>query len=105
MFRTQMLPRAVPFSTIIIVLTVAGLAASFKLACADEKLTEGAVVRLGTDELRAVCDSIHFSADGKTLVGVDGGCLMRVWDAVSGSLVETRRFSQAPYRDQWTIRT
>src|SRR5262249_33183480 len=76
-----------------------------KRACADEKLPEGAVARLGTAELRALCDSIHFSADGKTLVGVDGGCLMRVWDAVSGSLVETRRFSQAPYRDQWAVAT
>lgn len=105
MFRAQMLPRAVPLFTIIIVLTVAGLATSFKLACAGEKLPEGAVARLGTDELRALCSSIHFSANGKTLVGVDGGCLIRAWDAASGSLVETRRFSQAPFRDQWAIRT
>src|SRR4051812_39968743 len=105
MLQAQMPLRAALFSTITILLTVAGLAPSSNLSFADEKLPEGAVARLGTDELRALCGSIHFSADGKTLVGVDGGSLMRVWDAANGRLVETRRFSKEPYRDWWAIRT
>ena len=52
-----------------------------------DKLPEGAVARLGTARLRALSRSIHFSPDGKTLVGVDGGCLVRTWDAASGRLL------------------
>jgi WD40 repeat protein len=55
-----------------------------------DPLPPGAVARLGTARLRAVCESIHFSADGKTLIGVDGR-LIRVWDASDGSLREVRR--------------
>jgi WD40 repeat protein len=68
-------------------------------------LPEGAVARLGTARLRAVCESIHFAADGKTLVGVDGGRLVRVWDAADGTLQETRRLPGRPERDRWSIHT
>src|SRR5262245_26931370 len=55
-----------------------------------DPLPPGAVARLGTARLRAVCESIHFSADGKTLIGVDGR-LIRIWDAADGSLRDVRR--------------
>jgi WD40 repeat protein len=58
---------------------------------------EGVVACLGTPRFRALCDSIHFSADGKTLIGVDGGCQVRIWDAASGKLLRTRRLGDRPY--------
>jgi WD40 repeat protein len=70
-----------------------------------ESLPEGAVARLGTARLRAHCESICFSPDGKTLIGVDGGRLVRVWDAADGALLRTRRLPGRPERDSWSIRT
>src|SRR5262245_47706775 len=61
-----------------------------------DALPEGAVARLGTARLRGLCDSIRFSADGKRLVGVDGGWLVRVWDAADGKLLETRPLPGRP---------
>ncbi|MBO0700276.1 MAG: hypothetical protein J2P46_17890, partial [Zavarzinella sp.] len=54
-----------------------------------DPLPAGAVGRLGTVQLRAGCDTLTFSADGKTLIGTSGR-LLRVWDAAAGRLVETR---------------
>lgn len=52
-------------------------------------LPEGAIARLGTVRLRAWCDSLHFSADGTTLVGIDRGRLVRIWDAADGKLLRS----------------
>jgi RNA polymerase sigma factor (sigma-70 family) len=71
----------------------------------NERLPDGASARLGTAHLRACCGSLHFSADGQTLVGIDGGRLVRVWDAASGNLLETRRLSGRPLRTQWELQT
>ena len=70
-----------------------------------ERLPEGACSRLGTARLRATCDSLAFSSDGKTLVGVDGGRLVRIWDAANGNLVETHLLAGRPYRSKWETRT
>jgi RNA polymerase sigma factor (sigma-70 family) len=72
---------------------------------ATDGLPQGVVARLGTAHARAVCDSLCFSPDGQKLVGIDGGRLIRVWDAASGNLLETRRLSDTPYRGRWAIRT
>jgi WD40 repeat protein len=59
---------------------------------------QGAVGRLGTVQLRSACNSLHFPADGKTLVGVDGR-LVRIWNAVDGRLIDTRRIPGADAQD------
>jgi WD40 repeat protein len=69
-----------------------------------EELPEGARARLGTGRLRALCDSLAFSADGKTIVGVDGGRLVRTWDAATGNLLESRLLAGRPHKFQWQIR-
>ncbi len=51
-------------------------------------LPQGAYARLGTSKLRAGSHSIHFSADGKKLVGVDG-LLVHEWDAGDGRLLDS----------------
>lgn len=66
---------------------------------------EGIVACLGTPRFRALCDSIHFSADGKTLIGVDGGCQVRIWDAASGKLLRTQRLGDRPYHTRWAFRS
>jgi RNA polymerase sigma factor (sigma-70 family) len=53
-------------------------------------LPPGVAARLGTDQLRALADSVQFGADGKTLVGVDG-TLVRTWDAADGKLLSARQ--------------
>ncbi|HKB04090.1 MAG TPA: WD40 repeat domain-containing protein [Gemmataceae bacterium] len=55
-----------------------------------DPLPPGAVARLGTVQLRAGCESLHFSPDGKTLLGVTGRQIT-VWDAADGRLVASRR--------------
>jgi WD40 repeat protein len=69
-----------------------------------EPLPEGARARLGTTHLRALCDSLHYSPDGKTLVGVNGGSHVRVWDAGTGRLLDARRLPGRPDRDRWAVR-
>src|SRR5262249_39828984 len=56
-----------------------------------DALPPGAVARLGSDRLRALTDSLHFAADGKTLVRIDG-TLARTWDAATGKLLTVRSF-------------
>jgi RNA polymerase sigma factor (sigma-70 family) len=68
-------------------------------------LPEGASARLGSARLRALCRSLHFSGDGKTLVGVDGGRLVRVWDVADGHLLDTRRLPSLPKRASWEIQS
>jgi WD40 repeat protein len=63
-----------------------------------DPLPPGAVARLGAVKLQAGCQFLHSSADGRTLVGVDGR-LIRIWDTVDGRLIDTRRIPgpEAPY--------
>ena len=68
-----------------------------------DALPEGASARLGTLRLRALFGSIHFSADGNTLVGVDAGRLIRVWDAADGQVKENRLLPGRPERSRWNI--
>jgi WD40 repeat protein len=67
-----------------------------------DALPEGAIARFGSLRLRAMCDSIRFSADGKTLVGMDGGSLIRIWDAAKGNLLTHRRLPGRPERSRWS---
>jgi WD40 repeat protein len=69
----------------------------------DEPLPAGAVARLGTARLRGLCDSIAFAPDGKTLVGVNSGHHVRIWDAASGVLQETRQLR--PPDQPWSVKT
>jgi WD40 repeat protein len=68
-----------------------------------DPLPDGAFARLGTIRLRALCSSIYFSADGASLVGVDAGRLVRVWDAADGKLKENRLLPGRPERNRWNI--
>ena len=54
-----------------------------------DPLPTGATARLGTSRLRAGCDSLHFLADGKSLIGVATD-LLRLWDANDGRLLGTQ---------------
>jgi WD40 repeat protein len=66
-----------------------------------DPMPDGAVARFGTARLRGLSASVCFSPDGKTLVGVDGGRLIRVWDAATGKLLSTRHLAQAKLLDHW----
>jgi WD40 repeat protein len=55
-----------------------------------DPLPVGAIGRLGTAQLRAPCDHLAFTADGRSLVGTTQGSVVRVWDARTGSLAEVR---------------
>src|SRR5438105_1714461 len=63
--------------------------------CVDlhgDPLPAGAVMRLGTVQLRAAGAILALSPDGKTLVGLRGGRVVSFWDAASGKLKATRGF-------------
>lgn len=70
-----------------------------------DPLPDGAVARLGTLRFRALCDSIHFSTDGKTLIGIDGAYRIRIWDAANGQLLSMRRLGDRSYRRHWQMHT
>jgi WD40 repeat protein len=55
-----------------------------------EPLPAGAVGRLGTSQLRTACDRLHFSADGKTLIGTDADRQVRTSDAQTGKFLGSR---------------
>ena len=63
-----------------------------------DPLPEGAVMRLGTLERRAVGAKLAMSADGKSIIGVRGGKYIHVWDADTGKLREKRELA---VDDQW----
>src|SRR5262249_43636959 len=65
-----------------------------------DALPPGATARLGTVRLRGLTASLHFSADGKTLVGVEGRSV-RVWDSSSGQLLATRRLGGPGRAGRW----
>ncbi len=82
---------------------VATSAPEEKIDIHGDPLPDGALARLGTVRLRTLCRSIHFSADGASLVGVDAGRFVRVWDAADGKLKESRLLSGRPERSRWNI--
>jgi RNA polymerase sigma factor (sigma-70 family) len=55
-----------------------------------EPLPPGAVLRLGTLRQRAVGAVLAVSADGQSIVSVRGGKVIRIWDAATGELRQTR---------------
>lgn len=55
-----------------------------------DPLPEGAILRLGTLQRRAVGARLAVSADGKLIVGVRGRKYLHVWDAATGKLRLTR---------------
>src|SRR5262249_11277807 len=55
-----------------------------------DPLPAGAVLRLGTLQQRAVGASLAVSADGKSIVGVRAGKVIRIWDAATGELRHKR---------------
>jgi WD40 repeat protein len=71
---------------------VGGHLSAFPLPPCDrhgDPLPNGAMARLGTVQLRAGCDTLSFSPDGKLLIGVRDR-VVRVWNAADGRLMETR---------------
>jgi WD40 repeat protein len=83
--------------------SVATAAPEDKTDIHGDSLPDGAFARLGTVHLRAMCSSIQFSADGASLVGIDAGRLVRVWDAADGKLKESRLLPGRPERNRWNI--
>jgi RNA polymerase sigma factor (sigma-70 family) len=55
-----------------------------------DPLPDGAVMRLGTLQLRAAGAKLALSPDGKSLIGIRAGKYVSIWDADSGKLKETR---------------
>ncbi len=55
-----------------------------------DPLPKGAVLRLGTMQRRAVNALLAVSVDGKSLISVRGGKGIRLWDAITGELRQTR---------------
>jgi RNA polymerase sigma factor (sigma-70 family) len=58
-----------------------------------DPLPEGAVMRLGTLQRRAVGARLAVTADGKSIVGVRGRKYIHVWDAATGKLRHTRELA------------
>jgi RNA polymerase sigma factor (sigma-70 family) len=56
-----------------------------------DRLPEGAVMRLGTLQRRAVGAQLAVTADGKSIVSVRGGKYLRIWDAATGELRAERQ--------------
>jgi RNA polymerase sigma factor (sigma-70 family) len=55
-----------------------------------DPLPNGAVLRLGTLQRRAVGAILTVSADGKSIIDVRGSKSIRIWDAVTGELRQAR---------------
>ncbi len=62
-----------------------------------DPLPEGASMRLGTLQRRAVRAQLAVTADGKSIITAGGGDkYIRVWDALTGQLRQKRELSPAP---------
>jgi RNA polymerase sigma factor (sigma-70 family) len=64
-----------------------------------DQLPDGAVLRLGTLERRAVGAELALSADGKTIIGVRGTRYVHVWDAATGRLEVRHELEQGELID------
>ncbi len=58
----------------------------------NDPLPDGAVLRLGTIQRRAVGAQLAMTADGKSIVTFRGGKYLTIWDAETGERRETRTF-------------
>jgi RNA polymerase sigma factor (sigma-70 family) len=58
-----------------------------------DSLPDGAVMRLGTLQRRAIGAKLAMSTDGKSIIGVRGGKYIYVWDADTGKLREKRELA------------
>jgi RNA polymerase sigma factor (sigma-70 family) len=58
-----------------------------------DPLPEGAVMRLGTIQRRAVGARLAVSADGQSIIGVRAGKVVSIWDAVTGKLHQKRELA------------
>jgi RNA polymerase sigma factor (sigma-70 family) len=61
-----------------------------------DPLPEGALARFGTLRLRAVGAQMALSPDGKTIITVIGGRLVKFWDAETGKLSGQRELPVGP---------
>lgn len=66
------------------------LAASPRADLYGDPLPPQSILRLGTLQRRAVGMKLAVSKDGKTLIGASGGGSIRIWDAETGALRQTR---------------
>jgi RNA polymerase sigma factor (sigma-70 family) len=55
-----------------------------------DPLPEGAALRLGTLQRRAIGAQLAVSSDGKSIIGVRNGKYIRIWDAITGELRQQR---------------
>jgi RNA polymerase sigma factor (sigma-70 family) len=62
-----------------------------------DPLPDGAVLRLGTIQRRAVGAQLALSPDGNSLIGVRGGKYIHVWDPATGKLRQTRALPVQPW--------
>jgi RNA polymerase sigma factor (sigma-70 family) len=67
-----------------------------------DPLPDGAVMRLGTLQRRAVGAQIAVTADGKSIVSVRGGRYVCIWDAATGKLRQ-RRELPSEFRGQSSL--
>jgi hypothetical protein len=66
------------------------LSAKKTVDLSGDPLPKDTVMRLGTLRRRAVGATLAVSADGKSIVSVRAGKGIRIWDAVTGELRQTR---------------
>jgi WD40 repeat protein len=64
-----------------------------------DPLPDGAVARLGTERLRAAQSALALSAEGRTVITVNHGTIVREWDAADGRLKAARRLANQWYWD------
>ncbi len=62
-----------------------------------DPLPDGAVMRLGTLQRRAVGAHLALTPDGKSIIGFRGGKYVHVWNADTGKLRETRALDTQPW--------
>jgi WD40 repeat protein len=67
-----------------------------------DPLPEGAAMRLGTIQRRAVGAKLAVSLDGKTIIGVQNGKYVSLWDAEDGKLRKTW-ILPAEHRGFWVL--
>ncbi len=58
-----------------------------------DPLPQGAIMRLGTLQRRAVGAQLAVSSDGESIIGVRGQRYIHIWDAATGKLRQTRELA------------
>jgi WD40 repeat protein len=62
-----------------------------------DRLPDGAVARLGAAQLGAGGYQVVLTPDGRRLIGANESLNVRVWDAITGALIETRQLPGPPH--------